>query len=296
MRRALVFVAGGFVLLVLSGCPVSDHYYIDSGHKLPGSAADSSGAGASTGGTDALPQGGKADAGTSAAQAGSPAAGSVACSNPSGGSATAGTTGVVTAGSPDIAGAPAAGGSEIGAGGAAPCVPSTERCNGHDDDCDDLVDELVCNSNQTGTTGCTGFVLSPGANHGYMLCTGNPKDWTHAGTACEAQDMRLAWLESADENTGVAATIKKLTNETEILVGADDQAREGHWVWDGGEQFWSGNQFGMAVNGAFTSWTPGAPDNINNNEDCATLNPSTGTWSDRNCFATYAYLCEDKTP
>lgn len=279
MTRASWLCAGGLMLLTLSGCPVTDDFYIESGSKLAGQAG-SSGA-ESAGGTAGTPQAGTA----SIAPGGSAAGGS---DNPAGGATVFG-----AAGSLDAAG----GAPYVGQGGAAPapCEPKTERCNGHDDDCDGLVDELVCNSNQNGTVGCVGFTLSSGSTHGYMLCTGSRKDWTRARKSCGDQDMRLAWLESADENTAVAATILKLTSETEVLFGATDQDREGDWFWDGGAQFRHGNYpSGYAIDGAFEAWAPGTPDNLNNNEDCATLNPQAATWSDRNCSATYAYLCEEK--
>jgi hypothetical protein len=292
MRRAGVLGASALFLIGLSGCPVTDDYFIQSAHPSLTGGADTSGAGTSmgaesNGGSAALGQAGKAQAGTTGAQGGSAQAGSGGASAAMAGDSSA-------AGSPDLGagGAPDPGG---GTGGIAPCVPKSERCNGHDDNCNGSVDELVCNSNQNGTTGCFGFVLSEGSQHGYMLCTSKTRNYAQAKQACAGQDMRLAWLETADENNAVALKVEGLTNETDVVIGATDQVTEGYWFWDGGAQFWKGNQNGAPVNGSFTAWVQGnAPDNNSQGEDCGVLAPKTRTWNDRSCFANYPYLCEEK--
>jgi hypothetical protein len=277
---------GGGVLLVLgvSGCPVTDDYYIDAGHGVAsGSGGDVAEAGGTLSGsvTAAATQGGSAQ-GSSTSSAGGPAG------------ATGGIADTL------LAGAPAAGQAGDGAAGmaSAPCVPTTERCNGHDDDCDDFIDELACNTNTNGTTGCAGFTVAVDPNHGYMLCTGVAKDFTHAKDACAGQEMRLAWLESAAENTAVAAAVKKLTSGIDILFGATDQAREGDWLWDGagGFQFWKGAETGAPVGGHFNNWAEGPPNNDNGGEDCVVFNSTTAYWGDRTCVANYAYVCEDVSP
>jgi hypothetical protein len=255
MRKKLRFAAlGAAHLFGLSGCPMTDDYYVASGEAAAGS-------------------------GSSAAPA---TAGSLAAS-----------------GSGGAAGHPGAGAhttSDAGAGGTSlePCVPKTERCNGYDDDCDGVADELACGVQ--GTLGCFGFVLADRGDHGYMLCSGNNKrDFEDAGRACEAQDMRLAWIESAAENSGISEKIKALGGVTEVLFGATDEAREGDWYWDGGNMFWQGNADGDSVGGAFEAWADDTPNNTNN-EDCVVLYPDSATWGDRNCDANYAYLCEEREP
>jgi hypothetical protein len=174
------------------------------------------------------------------------------------------------------------------------CVPATERCNGHDDNCNEVVDEQACNSGDNGTTGCAGFVVAERPDHGYMLCTDGPKDYTEAQLACQQQSMRLAWLETDSENRRVSAKVKALTSD-EVWLGASDAAVEGEWFWDGadGRQFWNGNEDGAAVEGAFAAWMAGTPNDDNGGEDCAVLNPMTAVWGDRQCSTRYAYLCEE---
>jgi hypothetical protein len=296
MRRAGLLGASALLLIGLSGCPVTDDYYIQSAHPSLTGGADTSGAGTtgavSNGGSAALGQAGKAQAGATGAQGGSAQAGSGGAS-----AATAGDSSMVAAGSPDLGGTAAGGAPDAagGAGGMAPCVPSSERCNGHDDNCNGSVDELVCNSSQNGTSSCFGFVLSEDSQHGYMLCTSKTRNYSQAKQACAGQDMRLVWLETADENNAVALKVEGLTNETDVLIGATDQVTEGYWFWDGGFQFWKGNQFGAPVNGSFTAWAQGnAPDTNNQGEDCGVIAPKTGIWNDRSCFADYPFLCEEK--
>jgi len=261
-------------LLGLGGCPVTDDYFIDAGPPLAGgSASGTGGAEASagfqgTGGSDTLAQGGSAQAG----KTGPGGHGGAPMPGPAGGDSGVG------------------GGGTSGVAGAPDCAPATERCNGHDDNCNDLVDELACSSD----LGCTGFTLSTTPNHGYMFCSSH-KSWMAAREACAMQDMRLAALQSAAENSEVAKTLEALTNDTEVTIGANDQGMEGKWVWDGGMQFWQGNQTGKVFNGSFEAWGSTSPDDYQN-EDCGVMSPAAATWADRNCAGTHAYLCEDKTP
>lgn len=187
-------------------------------------------------------------------------------------------------------------GGESGTGGtgSSGCLSWPERCNGRDDNCNQRIDEQACGTNANGTTGCSGFVISGRPDHGYMVCTGAERDYAHAQEACAAQQMHLAWLESAEENAAVAAKIGGAV--TDVWIGASDIATEGSWAWDGGAQFWSGNQSGKPVGGMFTAWATGTPNNANNNEDCGVLMPASATWGDRACGGKLAYLCEEPGP
>lgn len=269
MRERLFLAASGAVLLVaLSGCPVTDNYFVDNGATGSGDAA---GVGAETsGGTAPAPPPGGEQGGSGGMEPGP--------------------------GPVDQAGAPMM--SAAGMPPAPPgCMAETERCNGHDDNCNTLVDENACNSRDKGTMGCVGFVLASRPDHGYMLCTTGPKDYAEAQLACQQQDMRLAWLETEVENAEVSALVTGLTS-VETTFGANDRDVEGEWVWDGagGTQFWEGDETGSTVDGAFAGWAPGTPNDDNGGEDCAVLMPMTGAWGDRACSIRYAYLCEEPEP
>ena len=81
------------------------------------------------------------------------------------------------------------------------CVPSTEVCDGLDNDCDGDADEGATCPND-----CIGFAL---AGHGYMFCP-EPADRGVASARCEAQSMKLAWLESEEETDALVLRITEL--------------------------------------------------------------------------------------
>lgn len=278
-KSALYLVSGVTLTLGLTGCPVTDDYFLldaRSGTSPAGGSGSTSGSGPASG------SGAGAEGGTSA----------VAGTSASGGSGGVDATGGTESG---LGGAPeagaGAGAGDSGGGGAAGepgtdvCVPSTERCNGRDDDCDELVDEFACLSS------CWGFVLPLDPSHGYMFCTGPRRaGWDGARKACEDEDMRLAWIETAEENEALRRKLNDLTLDPEILFGATDQSLEGSWIWYGGDEFWSGDQHGAPVQGRFNAWDGTSPNN-NKNEDCAVMLKS-GAWNDRVCSGLYPFVCE----
>ena len=265
-ERAGLTAASLLLLALLSGCPMTDDYFIQGASVVAGASATS---------------GGESNGGVMSGQAGIP---------PSGG-AGSGQGGAAGAGR---AGSQTASGAVSGSAGTPGCDPTTERCNGHDDNCNDLVDEQACNSRGNGTTGCAGFVVGA-PNHGYMLCTATAKDYADAQLACEQQSMRLAWLETEPENAAVSEKVAALTSD-EVWIGASDEAVEGEWLWDGlkgGAHFWLGAADGTPVDGAFEAWVSGTPNDDNGGEDCAVLSPTIAEWGDRSCSTRYAYLCEE---
>jgi hypothetical protein len=288
-RRGRYFALGVLSILGLSGCPVTDDYFLLSADEprglggVSGKGGSLSEAGSDvTAGTNAS---GSPSAGGNGAQAGSAGVG---------GTSSAGGEPVVSGGAPEVGGAPDTGQAgqpavgQAGAGGelSEPCVPTTERCNGHDDDCNDVIDEFVCQ------TGCSGFVLAADPNHGYMYCTASRKaNWDDAKAACADQDMRLAWLDSAEENAAVAQKLDALGSDVEVMFGATDQGSEGAWLWAGGEQFWTGDEDGSPIGGMYNRWAPGTPNNTSN-EDCILINTTTAYWGDRSCTSIYPYVCE----
>jgi hypothetical protein len=277
--RARYFALGVLLMIGVSGCPVTDDYYLLSADEPNAKGGNGEEAGSSdAGSSSSAGNGGLPSQGGRPADAGSSSGGGVTAGAAAGGDATVSEGGTGNGGEPAM--------SDAGAGGAQPCVESTERCNGHDDDCDDVLDEFVCKPD------CSGFVLPGDLDHGYMYCTGSRKaNWTDAKKACEDQDMRLAWLDSASENQAIALKLGDLGSDAEVLFGATDQGNEGDWLWVGGEQFWKGDFKGQAVFGRYSNWTVGTPNN-NNNEDCALLITNNGMWGDRTCNAIYPYLCE----
>jgi hypothetical protein len=218
-----------------------------------------------------------AEHGGSGAEAGRESALGGADTNPQGGSDVGGSSAIAGAG---------AGGANGGSGGG---EPATDLGGAPDV-------PTGGSAGSAGTPGCAGFVLASRPDHRYLLCTATVRDYEHAQQACMAEDMRLAWLESGSENEEVSSKVDGISSEVEALIGANDIANEGKWLWDGGVQFWEGNSSGKPVSGRFSAWTQGTPNNGNGNEDCGVLSSGTASWGDRNCTEKYAYLCEDAEP
>lgn len=309
-NKALVLVGGTLVAVALSGCPVKDDYFLESDAPDNGVSGSSTSAGtgaSAAGGTESVipnnggnGDGAAAQGGSSPGSSGSGAQASGGTTGGGGGSSTGGNDvggsavgGSAAGGTDPVGGVPSDAGapSEGGAGGTPEpaCDATTERCNGIDDDCDGSIDDSnVC------PNGCSGFVIDESSGLGYMYCVSR-KDFQHARDACNDQSMHLVWVDSISENQLVSEHLDALGDDTEVLIGASDQQKEGDWVWyGGGALFWKGNQNGNAVNGAFVAWAPGVPDSFGGNEDCAVLNPTTQRWSDRSCSATFSYVCESE--
>ena len=184
------------------------------------------------------------------------------------------------------------------------CADNVERCDGIDNNCDGQIDEgAAC----VGT--CAGFALE---GHGYMFCSDSVVRDV-AADRCEAQGMRLAWIETPEEN---AFLVEKITAadvpasaSAEVLtyIGGSDSGNEGNWIWRGrgaianGFQFWQGGSAdsgGRAVGGAYANWAPTEPSNTDDDENCAVIsvlgqnNRQPGNWDDRDCDTALPFVCE----
>lgn len=120
--------------------------------------------------------------------------------------------------------------------------------------------------------------------------------WADAKTAAEASTYGgatgyLATITSSAENNLIGTEL----SASPAWFGANDEAAEGDWKWAGGPEadtsFWSGGVDGTAVDGAFTNWQGGMPDNYNGIENCGEVYPEIGApqWNDQDCNAERSY-------
>ena len=115
-------------------------------------------------------------------------------------------------------------------------------------------------------------------SHDYHYCAG-ARNWYEAEEFCQAYGMHLASIGDAAENTVVNGVIS--VNAT-TYIGANDIDTEDTWTWSSGDP-WSSST---------ANWNTGEPNDYDDNEDCGTIDPSTGYWSDVPCDETYAFVCE----
>ncbi len=114
-----------------------------------------------------------------------------------------------------------------------------------------------------------------------------PLAYAQAEAACTAIAGKLAVIKSALTNTFVLG----LVGATDAWIGATDRTTEGTFLWL--------DNAADPLNGGFTNWRAGEPNNGGvNGEDCALIEGARmGTWDDRPCVVTgtagaYAYVCQ----
>jgi hypothetical protein len=170
------------------------------------------------------------------------------------------------------------------------CVPTSEICDGIDNDCNGRVDEQ-----NTCRGGCIGVTY---LGKGYMYCYGAARraTWPEAEADCESQGMHLVRVDDAAENQWIVDLTTGVGYTGGTWIGANDRQTDGVWVWIDGTQFWQGNgDAGGPVAGLYSDWGTGQPNNnAVGGEACAELETNGAwIWNDLSCDNfTRAYLCE----
>lgn len=140
------------------------------------------------------------------------------------------------------------------------------------------------------------YLIDKNPDKAYIAATNNFYEntadfttWTNASIRASERELdgvpelrgHLATITSQEENDAVFG----LLTATSWLGGSDNEV-EGEWRWvegpEAGEQFWQGLAGGTAVNGAYTNWAPGEPNQFfgpGNPENYAHLRAD-GLWND----------------
>jgi hypothetical protein len=115
--------------------------------------------------------------------------------------------------------------------------------------------------------------------------------------------MDLVRIDSANENAGVLAAVQRLGANAppgSVHIGATDFGwrNESNFRWPDGTVFWIGTASGSSVNGAYTHWDEGEPNDYETNEDCvemlvAALAEKAGSWNDVRCRTALSFVCEE---
>lgn len=85
---------------------------------------------------------------------------------------------------------------------------------------------------------------------------------------------------------------------SDTWIGARDAQVPNQWRWgDDNRSFWSGNEYGTAVDGAYTNWGNGEP-SAANDEACARYHGTQGEmkWSDGDCADRQRVACQGPEP
>jgi cysteine-rich repeat protein len=145
----------------------------------------------------------------------------------------------------------------------------------------------------TAPAGCTNGGVEYYNGSYYFFCTNN-KTWSAARDACGSG--YLAQVDDAGEEAFLDGNAKFTAHS---WIGANDLSGESGWFWsrsgdnNGGSQFCSGNGGSCApVNGRYTHWDAGEPNDAGSNEDCALLVTTSKKWNDYGCSNSQAYICE----
>jgi hypothetical protein len=106
--------------------------------------------------------------------------------------------------------------------------------------------------------------------------------------------MFLCRIDDANEQTWVHSMIPaadQSSNATSVWrwLGGNDLVTTNDWRWDDGQAFWSGGKSGMAVNGAYTNWSPTQP---GAQGQCVSMQARLGIWDNMTCTLLMPYVCE----
>lgn len=126
----------------------------------------------------------------------------------------------------------------------------------------------------------------------YELCP-EPLAWPAAEHDCRLRGAELASVESAAENSAIAAAAESV--DTNVWLGGT-RDEDLVWSWSTGLMFWRGDASGEATDEAYVRWAPDEPNDgstvSNDSERCLALTLGDADWNDRVCAIELPYVCE----
>lgn len=144
-----------------------------------------------------------------------------------------------------------------------------ESCDGVDNNCDGLVDELGCE--------CEAMDLDGSTLH---FCLEEIR-WSAARDACQERGLRLADLDSVTFARAAFEFADELAPNRSWYLAGNDREEEGSWRRLDQEPL------------DFANFGPGEPDDFGD-EDCAVLaSYANGDWADVRCNTALPYICQE---
>jgi len=147
--------------------------------------------------------------------------------------------------------------------------------------------QTVFSSNRSFSINLGNANFLPATGHYYFYVEQQGISWTAARNAAAAQTFfglqgYLATITSPEE--------AQLTGEQSLgtgWIGASDAANEGTWLWvtgpEAGTPFWQGTVSGTPIDGEFSFWNSGEPNNLGDEDYAHITDPSIGfpgSWND----------------
>lgn len=149
----------------------------------------------------------------------------------------------------------------------------------------------LCGSSSQCTKPDTLCTFAQRAGTPYWFCE-NDRLYTDARGRCQNVGMDLAVIESAGEDSFVTSNA-----DEHSFLGGSDEAVEGTWRWlPTAARFWTGDEAGAAVGGAYTNWESGEPSDSLGSHDCVAKSSIDGKWESHSCTVHDAYVCEGVPP
>ena len=160
---------------------------------------------------------------------------------------------------------------------------AAELCDGLDND---------CNSETVET--CPALCAPQNSDAGgiYLYC-GLTLSHADSDAFCAEQGMHLARVDDQAEQAYLSSQrVVAFGGKPAVWIGGSDRTTEDAWLWQDGTHYWQGRSGGSSVEGSFSYWANGEP-NDDGTEDCmGMLDNSSGSWNDFECGDRGRFICE----